>query len=200
MSGFFMAAGAAAKVEVPIDGSTGVWIKQGATVISSAMKMRGAVISSGYVQYVYSRGIAQSSLVSGTAQNSAILLISAGGVASDTVVDAGHVDVRGGTAHGIIVRNDMYAAVYQGYASGVIVSRGYLDVNDSTFVENIVLSRVAGGSGRCYVKSGGTASGIVVNSGTRLGVSAGGTALAVVSHAGGSVTSQAGAYIEYVTP
>ena len=44
-----LAAAADVTVETPIDGSTGVWIKQGATVISSGMKMVGAIMVSGLI-------------------------------------------------------------------------------------------------------------------------------------------------------
>ena len=53
---------AAATVEVPIDGQTGVWIKSGTTVVGSAMKTTGVTVSAGFTQYVYSRGVASGTL------------------------------------------------------------------------------------------------------------------------------------------
>ena len=44
--------------ETPIDGETGVWIKSGTAVLSSAMTMTGATVPRLFTQYVYSRGVA----------------------------------------------------------------------------------------------------------------------------------------------
>ena len=63
---YYNAMATAVTVEQPIDGQTGVWLKSGgATVISSGMKMTGATVSTGQVQYIYDRGAASGTLATG---------------------------------------------------------------------------------------------------------------------------------------
>ena len=185
---------------IPVDGQYGVWLKEGATVISSGMSMANVTVTRGQTQYVYNYGVISSTILSGLGQtgvNAAIAVVSGGGIARATTVLQGHMDVRsGGSAMSIEVKNNMYAAVYAGgYASGIITSNGYIDVNE--LAEDIVISRVQNGSGRLYIKSGGTGSGVIVGSGGRLTVSSGGTALAVTSNAGAFIAVLSGGYIEY---
>lgn len=208
MGFFFQLLAAAARVEVPVDGSTGVWLKEGATVISSGMRMTGAVVSSGQSQRVYNRGVAASCITVGGTQ-----YISSGGTASGCTCSAGQMHVSAG---GLIVSAvGITGATYVsagGYASSLDFHAGYGGAVYSTGVVNgIVLS---GNNARITVFHGGTAynatasaggrlyisgylSGATINTNGSLTVYSGGTALAVTSNAGAVVTVAAGGYIEY---
>lgn len=115
MSLFTALMGAVVTVETPIDGQTGVWLKQGAAVISSAMKMQDAVVTSGQSQYVYSRGV----VVGGSVTNAARQYVSNGGMASNChILSGGTLTVlSGGTA----------LAVTSGGGAIVVSDGGYIE-------------------------------------------------------------------------
>lgn len=203
---------AAAKVEVPVDGSTGVWLKQGAAVISSGMKMTGAVVGSGQSQYIYNRGVAQSCTMD---MPDGIQYVASGGTALHTTVYYRQYVSSGGTAihtvlgdSGTAPRLFMSAGAFASdthlltrftamqvpagaSAAGIAVSAG-----NAWITGNATNVAVLGGTATVY--PGGHASGIALSSGALI-VSSGGTALGVTS-TGGTVNVIAGGYIEYVTP
>ena len=170
MSGTFvmmmMANGGVA--EQPIDGQTGVWLKQGVVTLSSAMKMTGAVVSSGQVQFVYLRGAARQSELTtwgglhvssgGTALSctasggSARIWVSSGGLASAvSIISGGQLNVYGGVAKHCI-----------GLAGGnIFVSGNGTAFNCSNYWGLNVQSGGTAFGGtvfyRLYVSSGGTA-------------------------------------------
>ena len=150
----------------PIDGERGVFIKSGSTVISSAMKMTGATVSSGQSQYIYSRGVA----AGGTIGISGRAYISNGGLMSASLVsggitfqEAGDVYIlSGGTAI------DMYAST-RGYlycsSNGTLVSPEVLPgANMYVFAGGVVISPIFNG-GNATLSSGATGVSGVVYSG-----------------------------------
>lgn len=203
------------KDEIPVDGSTGVWVKSGTTVISSGMKMTGATVTSGQSQLIYSRGTAQSCTVSangiqrvysgGTARGCDVLHfqhISAGGTAINTIAHYRQYVSSGGSAVGTILRvaPELAASIYPAadiasgtYASGVICeNRGTAWVHTVSAYDFTAVS-----SGYIQVYAGGVLSGVTLSSTGRLNIVSGGTALAVTSHAGAVVVVSAGGHIEY---
>ncbi len=199
---------AAVKVETPINGQTGVWIKSGVTVISSGMKMTGATITSGKIQYVYDHGLVRDTLVASQGHQ----FVSRGGTALGTVLSGGTQTVYlGGAVNSTAVYSSGRLAAIGGnvtnvslagyfsfltasnaYVSGVSNSNlAYIYAYGGGVIENITLTS----AGSVFVSSGGTVSGVAL-SGGRLTVSSGGTALAVTS-TGGTVTVMDGGYIEY---
>ena len=228
MNNMFMAmlAAATARVEVPVDGSTGVWIKEGATVISSGMKMAGAVVSSGATQTLYTRGLTTSNIIltggrmnvssGGTATGAKLSAgwgyIYAGGLTSGAIV---YANARMYVLTGAVTSNDaMSAGLYYvssgGTAAGLTVSNGnaYGHANGTAsgaICKGGALNLVAGKAydttvdrnGRINISANASASGVIVSSGGRLEIFSGGTALAVVSSAGAIVNVAEGGYIEY---
>ena len=179
-----MLAAATAKVEVPVDGLTGVWIKSGATVISSGMKMTGATVSSGQSQTVYNRGAANST----TVVSGGSLLISSGGTANSPVAHGAAVRVnvsRGGSAFGAEIYSSARMNVMGSgaLASGISVRGpdGFLNVyGQGASAASIVMSAGA----YVYVYQNGVISGITQSAGN-VYVSSAGTATAVTMIAGG---------------
>ena len=208
-------AAATAKVEIPIDGSTGVWLKSGTTVISSGMKMTGATVTSGQTQFIYDRGTAQSCTVSangiqrvysgGTARGCDVLHfqhISAGGTAINTVAHYRQYVSSGGSAVGTILRvaPELAASIYPAadIASGAFASGFVAESRGSAWVHTVsAYDFTAVSSGYIQVYADGVLSGVTVESTGRLYVASGGTALAVVSAAGAVINVSAGGYIEY---
>lgn len=218
---------AAAGVEQPIDGQTGVWLKEGGVTISSGMSMTGAVVSSGQSQTVYSRGVAQSCIIDGGA-----LYVSSGGTASGTIISgtsavflsgasiylltiSGGIINLGAAPIGLITYggNIYYRTNGGAVLSGATLSAGtfycYEGVlSDTTIItgNTVLLSSgtasgaVVAGSGYLQLRAGTIASGVVVSSRGHLNVSSGASALAVTSNAGAIITVLEGGYIEYVTP
>ena len=88
-----MLAAATVRVEVPVDGSTGVWVKSGAVVLSSGMKMTGATVSSGQTLYIYNRGVANSTVVSSGGN----VFTSSGGLISAAILNAGGITILSGS-------------------------------------------------------------------------------------------------------
>lgn len=213
MSLFVALIGAAAvTVEQPIDGQTGVWVKQGATVISSGMSMVGAVISSGQTQYVYNRGAAKFGAVSSAGR----VYVSNGGTLSSVDLGSGaYVYVSSGGlasnihARGTAIRTEI-TIFAGGAASDATISGGATlyaysggAIFNVTLMSGTAYLTVRGGSvggatisgGTAFVSSGSIVSGAVVYG--RMIVSSGGTALAVTSNAGALVNVLDGGYIEY---
>lgn len=208
-------AAATANVEVPIDGRTGVWIKSGTTVVSSGMKMTGAVVSSGQTQYVYSRGKAMNCTVlsggiqhvsnGGVASGCDVVYfqyVCSGGTALATTAHYRQYLSSGGSAVGTILRvsPDLAANIYPAaslvantFASGFVVeNRGTAWVQSASAFD---FSASSGGYIQVY--PGTVLSGAVIESGGRMQVNSGGTALAVTSSAGAVVNVNAGGRIEY---
>ena len=210
-----MLAAATAKVEVPIDGSTGVWVKSGTTVISSGMKMTGATITSGQSQLIYNCGTAQSCTFSasaiqrvysgGKARGCDVLhfqYVSAGGTAINTIARYRQYVSSGGSAVGTILRvaPELAASIYPAadIATGAFASGFVVESRGSAWVHTVsAYDFTAVASGYIQVYTGGVLSGVTVESTGRLYVASGGTALAVVSAAGATVNVVAGGYIEY---
>ena len=192
-----MLAAATAKVEVPVDGLTGVWIKSGATVISSGMKMTGATVSSGQSQTVYNRGAANST----TVVSGGSLLISSGGTANSPVAHGAAVRVnvsRGGSAFGAEIYSSARMNVMGSgaLASGISVRGpdGFLNVyGQGASAASIVMSAGA----YVYVYQNGVISGITQSAGN-LYVSSAGTATGVIM-GGGAIAVYASGYINDTT-
>ena len=221
-----MLAAAAARVEIPIDGSTGVWIKAGATVISSGMEMVNATVSSGQTQTLYARGRTTSNtILTGGRMN-----ISAGGTATGAVLSAGYAYIyNGGGTVGATVYTGARMYVYAGAltsgdtlsaglyyissggtAAGLTVAAGnaYVYAHGTTVgavVNGGALNLVAGIAsdttinhyGKLNISTTASASGVIVESGGSLSVFSGGTALAVTSNAGAVIVVSDGGHIEY---
>lgn len=120
MSGtFVMMMAAGARVEQPIEGQTGVWLKSGTTVISSAMTMTGVVISSGQTQYIYDRGKSLDCIF----RAGAVQIVYSGGF------DSGTSDYWGNGASAYISSGgtsfDRYAGGYLRVSSGAYLSSAY---------------------------------------------------------------------------
>ena len=208
-------AAAGARVEIPVDGSTGVWLKQGATVISSGMRMTGAVVSSGQSQRIYNRGVAVSCFISASGTQyvssggralytsgygvAAIVYVYNGGIASGGQMEyGGTVRVsRGGSVVGMTFQNGGNLQVSSGGTGLSVVlpssgGRGAVRVYNGGLVSG---AHIIYGNG--YVYAGGTAASFRLESGCSLTVDSGGTALAVTSDAGAVIVVSDGGYIEY---
>jgi len=183
---------------VPVDGSTGVWIKSGATVISSGMKMTGATVSAGQDQYIYSAGLASACMIaSGGVQH-----VSSGGMASDCTLAGEFFALQGA-----MVR-DM-----------AIISSGSATVSSGAEIYGLTMSGVAANTAKLYVSGGGVVtsasvtfggylvprnagivSGVTVNSGGLLYPVFGGSAVDVVIERGGHASAGiSGGWISGVT-
>jgi len=110
---------------VPVDGSRGVFVKEGATTVSSAMTMTGATISSGQSQYVYDRGYS----VSGTYYGR--LYISSGGSIVDCILSSGAIGgVRSsGVASGTIIYGNAELGVSAGGCAVSTINNGSLNIS-----------------------------------------------------------------------
>ena len=156
MSGtFVMMMAAGATVEQPIDGQTGVWLKSGGVTISSAMKMTGAVVSTGQSQTVYSKGTASASIL----YTNGRLFVSNGGIARDCVGN-------GNVAHGLFV-------IQGGTASGYTLYSGDLSVNG--YPEPGTLIDAVAYDGRQFFQNYATVSNYTMSGGS-LNAGAGGAA------------------------
>ena len=212
MSGtFFMMMAANGGVqEQPVDGQTGVWIKEAGITISSAMKMTGATVGSGQSQYIYNRGLASSCTISAGGTQ----YISSGGTARDCAVVRFQYVMPGGAALGTILAGS--GAPRQFMSSGAWASGTVLDyigaamqVGAGASAADITLRRgtlwLTGSAGGITISSnavtsvyaGGIGSAFTLASGANLVVASGASALAVTSNAGANVTVESGGYIEY---
>jgi len=150
-----MLAAATAKVEVPVDGSTGVWIKQGAVVLSSGMKMTGATVSSGQTQFIYNRGIANSTVIS----SGGTMIVSSGGVAtSTTIYSSGVVNVYGMLAVASAVEMAANVTVYSGgTVNDAYILLGTMLVSSGGLAEDVVASGLTTASrGVLNLRAGGS--------------------------------------------
>lgn len=203
MADFFFNAllGAAAAVEAPVDGQTGVWIKQGATVISSAMKMQGAVVSSGAAMYVYNRGSAVSGSIVGSA------LVSRGGILSSSWVHNSATISSGGTALHVSVGGGISGAANPRLttAQGAVVE--YLRLSSApgaprgtAWIQQTTASNVIVDGGYALVRSSAIVSGLTLASSGAAGIQATASATDIVQNAGaGNVIVEAGASATLVT-
>ena len=123
---------AAANVEVPIDGQTGVWLSSGGVLVSSAMVMSYSLPlhtgSAATQANVYRGGVLAGASVGywGTVN------VSSGGTLSSPVLyqNGGNIAIRaGGLAQGVEVLQGRLTVFRQGLASGVILSGGSLAVS-----------------------------------------------------------------------
>lgn len=197
----------------PTFGVQGVFLRSGTTTISSDWAVVGGIVSSGQTQYVFSKG----SVSSCTVLQSGIQHISSGGVAQDCDVSHFQYVFSGGTAIGTIAHYRQYVSA-GGSVIGTIVKEPAAGVNAAL---NLPASAWASGvtvssNGTAWIQnkdaydftisSGGyaqvypnaTVSGVVVEPGGRMMIQSGATALAVLSMAGASVTSNAGAHVEFI--
>ena len=122
----------------PIDGETGVWLKQGATVVSSAMRMTGATVISGQSQYVYSRGIADMN----TIESAGIQYVSSAGKASNCVISSGGSQILypEGLAVGDTITSATVFISGGTLASSLIGVSGFVRPGKDSFVDSITLS------------------------------------------------------------
>ena len=171
MSEFFnLMAANAAIVREPIAGETGVWVYSSETLISSAMKMSGVVVSGkSNSMTVLSKGKSYDTLV----RTSARLYISAGGYIESTTVSNYTTVSNAGSAVSTFLSGGT-----------MMLSNGGVASNTSIFKNGIA-----------NIYEGGIARDGVISSGGQLMVYAGGTALAVTSNAGAII--QGNGYIEY---
>ena len=193
---------AAASVETPIGGQTGVWIKSGTTVIGSGMKMIGATVISGQTQTLYLRGEAQTNTIvnggrqyvysGGNAKSCeyfGILRVYSGGTVVSPIFSSGaNVAVSaGGVLTGGTHKPGASFNVY-GVASLIAVD-GTMFVSSGGLLES---ATVAGG-GEVDVRVSGTVSGAIVESAGRLIISSGALGYSPVISSGGSLNVHAGA-------
>ena len=183
-------AAATAKIEIPVDGATGVWIKSGTTVISSGMKMTGAVVISGQTQFIYNRGRATNNLNS-TGQ----VRVSAGGRLDSSTVQGMAYFYSSGVGENLIVSGNVGVVLYGGSVGNVELSgtSARITASNGGRAANITINS----AGFLYVSNGASASGATVLAGGHLNVYSGGTALAVTSQTGATITVAAGGSIEY---
>ena len=113
-----LAAAATVTQEVPIDGQTGVWLKSGATVLSSGMSMTGITVSTGQNQYVYERGAAIATTVDGGSA-----YVNSGGSALNLVLATGRVENRGVVVTPVI-RGGLYFNFSNGVTSNATITSG----------------------------------------------------------------------------
>ena len=207
MSEFFdMMVANAARVVEPVSGQTGVWIYNSKTLVSSAMKMSGVVVSGKSNSItVLSRGRAFDTLV----RNSAAMRISAGGyVESTTVMNSTTVSnagsalstfLSGGTmllsngavADTVSVLHRARLTVAVGaVATGLYVSSGNVNATVKSGDETTLVTGVNEKGG--FFLSGGVASNFLLNSLGQLTVSSGGTALDATIRFGGALTVVSG--------
>ena len=185
-------AAATARVEAPVDGATGVWIKSGTTVIGSGMSMAGAVVTSGQTQFIYNRGQAADCTMSGGRFN-----VSSGGLLlrPTAYTGVGYI-YSGGVGSGLAVRGNFGVVLYTGgYVQSAVLSgtSARITASNGGRAADIYIHS----AGFLYVSNGASASGVTVSAGGRLTVYSGGTALAVTSSTGATITVSAGGYIEY---
>ena len=197
----------AATVREPIPGQTGVWVYNSKTLVSSAMKMSGVVvsgwrnsmivlsrgsasstqlISSGYL-YVSSGGVANMTTVN---SRGCYLHVSNGGTATATTVDSySYLFVSSGGTALDILENGGYVEVSAGATaifaansfSGLVLSNADATVHSNTVAEAVTLNRY----GRLYIYDGGVANETTLNSGGYLRVNSGGNVYDVTVSAGG---------------
>ena len=150
-----IAAAATVTQEVPIDGQTGVWLKQGTTVISSGMKMTGVTVGDGQALYIYNRGRANSTNVS----SGGIMYVSSGGVAiGASVYRNGSANVYGLLSGVSQLESAANVTVFNGgVVSSAFVLLGTLLVSSGGFAENAVASAFAPASrGLLNLRAGGS--------------------------------------------
>lgn len=131
--------GAAIAQDIPVEGSAGVFLKTGNTLLSSAMTMTGITVSSGSAQYIYKKG---------TAAECNILLvgsqlISEGGSAVSCIISSGGIQYvsSGGSAV-----NNTYDGRFFCYNGGTVTGASIFH---------------GGANSQCIVSSGGTAENVV---------------------------------------
>lgn len=150
-----IAAAATVTQEVPIDGQTGVWLKQGTTVISSGMKMTGVTVGDGQALYIYNRGRANSTNVS----SGGIMYVSSGGVAiGASVYRNGSANVFGLLSGVSQLESAANVTVFKGgVVSSAFVLLGNLLVSSGGFAEDAVASGFAPTSrGILNLRAGGS--------------------------------------------
>ena len=139
---------AAAKVEIPIDGQTGVWIKSGTTIISSAMTMTGVVVLAGQSQYIYNSGKALNTVIS----SGGIVAASNGGLVSNCSLysSARLLAYSGATVSGMhSYQTGAVTFIYPG-ASAFDVEMTSGQINNSGYASGVIMN------GICYVQGNGT--------------------------------------------
>ena len=213
--------GTAGGTLTPIAGSRGVFLSSGTTLVSSAMKISGGTVGTGYPgdnMYIYSGGVATDTTVlnggnmyifsggvaSGITRDkvaSGDIYVSAHGRANDIVQSARYLYCFGGTVShvnmlggALVVRRR--AGEPSGQAEDVVMAPWTtLAVYDSATVVSCVLS---GTSAKANVSSGGLISSAVVSTGL-LTVYNGGTAHTATISSGGSLTVSSGGVATDVT-
>ena len=144
--------------EYRIDSQVGVWLMEGANVVSAAPVMTGAVVTSGQTLYVYSCGVANSTVVSG-----GIMYVSGGGTATGALIHSGGTaNVYGALANASAVETGTYITVYSGgTASDTAMLFGQLLVSSGGFANSVFLSGTAPASrGILNLRDGGSANNV----------------------------------------
>ena len=123
---------AAGVPQTPIDGVRGVFISEGGAVVGSAMKMTGAVVSSGQTQTIYSRGAA----ISGRVLQSATQYVSNGGVASACVIGGGYPVRQYVYSGGTTVSCSIGLGALVNASGGALVQDCFITSNASCVINN----------------------------------------------------------------
>ncbi len=178
--------GAAITVETPIDGQTGVWLKEGGVTLSSAMKMTGATVASGQSQMVYNRGVASACIVS----SGGSVTVYSGGIARDCADNWRIYVSNGGSADSVTVGAN---AQCNGLPGGTITNLVVSSNGRFTLQSGSLLSggTVLAGAAYCWVLDGASAVNVSCYIG-RLALSAG-------AHVSG-VSMFAGNFAQNVAP
>ena len=187
-------AAAAARVEVPVDGQTGVWLKYGTTAVSSGMRMiYTTVIGSGReadAAYVYRHGVMSAANIGywgnlyvsnggvavapTTLQNGANITVSSGGLVTNPTLRGGYLYLRNGTATDAVVSGGEVQVYYSGtlLSGAVVLSAGTVTISQGSAYNCNFETRAVTAPVYLY---GGRMVSCVLNSGTVARISAGGT-------------------------
>ena len=183
------------KVKTPIDGSIGVWLKYGSSVISSGMTItytttigsgreadrvyvyRHGVLSSANIgywgnMYVSNGGVAISPT---TLQNGANIVVSRGGLVTNPTLRGGHLYLRNGLARDAVVSGGEIQVYYSGtlLSGAVVLSAGTVTVSSGSAFNCVFYTRAITAPIYLY---GGKMVTCTFSSGTVLRISGGGTA------------------------
>ncbi|MBP5532293.1 MAG: hypothetical protein J6Y54_09750, partial [Lentisphaeria bacterium] len=206
MSGFFdLMAANAVSVRAPISGQTGVWVYNSKTLVSSAMKMSGVVVSGrNNSMTVLSKGKSYDTIV----RASASMKVNAGGVANSTIVSAGgYLYVSsGGVVDVVSAGNASITILSGGTATNIAAANGghlNITVAPDTYIQgtragsafemkNAMISGYTISNGGMHVSSGGTANETTVAYQCYLRVSNGGVANSTIVSSSGDMNVYSG--------
>ena len=155
---------------------------------------------------IFSGGVANST----TVNSNGSMYISSGGVANNTIVGSeGYIMFwEGGSATDLILNTGGKLGGFSFAEDKVFdtITNGSAVISENVFIAERTMHISSGGAansttvfdGRMYISSGGVANSTFVNSGGSMHISSGGTASIVFNPWQGTITSAAGATVEYL--